>query len=389
MNYTDLYAADVAAFYPSPVRDLLRTVDMSTIISLSGGYPSPDTFPTEELRQIISRVLDTHSAEALQYGSTEGVVALRREILRRYALQEVVRNLEEVVISSSSQQGIDLITRLLIDPGDVVLCLNPTYLGALQSFRAYRATIVGLDFDKPEKWKSQIATMKEKKMKVKFFYVIPDFMNPSGECLDMEQRRLLVELAQTFDFMIVEDTPYRELRYLGDHLPMLLSMAPDHVIQLRSFSKTFAPALRLGWVCGPKPILRQWAIAKQAVDLCPSALMQYIVCDYMCSGQYDSHLQTTLDLYRKKKDFMLACLEKYMPSYCTWSEPQGGLFVFVRFPEPYDTTQMYAKALEQHIAYVPGEFFHVQGGKNTLRLNFSNSSFESMKKAIQILARLF
>ncbi len=371
MKYDKFFSEDVGSFMRSPVREIFKRVDLASIYSFAGGYPDAATFPIEDIRRISAQVLDRFGPKALQYGATQGVPELRQVISDRYGVP-----VENVQVTTSSQQGIDVCTRVLADPGDVILTTSPTYLGALQSFKSYRADVRTLEdygWEKP----------------VKFCYVIPDFQNPSGETMSLPEREALVALAREHDFLIVEDSPYRELRYSGEPVPTIYSLAPERTLYLGSFSKIFAPGFRLGWILGPVELLDQIYVCKQSLDLCPPILDQYIAAEFMGSGALDTNLQKSIALYRAKRDKMLALLEKYMPAGVSWTHPEGGLFLFLTLPEGFDTVALYDRALAAGVAYVAGSFFFVDGShRNTMRLNFSFLDASRMEAGIKLLAEV-
>ena len=371
MDYNKYFSSDVPSFLRSPVREIFRKVDLNAICSFAGGYPAADTFPTDQIPALAARVLEKYGTKALQYGATQGVPELREAIAARYGVP-----VSQVQITTSSQQGIDVCSRVLLNPGDTVLSEDPTYLGALQSFKAYRANVVS-------PWSVV------EKGSAKFIYVIPDFNNPTGKTLSLQEREKIVELARKLDVLIVEDSPYRELRYSGSAVKSIRELAPERTLQLGSFSKVFAPGFRIGWIIGPEPLLEQIYICKQCLDLCPPVLDQYMACEFLTSGALDANLQKTVALYRSRRDVMLSLLEKYMPASVTWTHPEGGLFLWLTFPEGFDTVALYDKALAAGVAYVAGSFFYVDGShRNTMRLNFSFIDMEKMETGIKILADL-
>ncbi len=383
------FSKDTESFFRSPVRDIFRKVDLNAIYSFAGGYPSAETFPLDEIRQTVSEVIDKYGGKAFQYGATQGVTELREAVAERYGVA-----VERVQITSSSQQGIDVCTRVLVDPGDVVLTSNPTYLGALQSFCSYRADIRGVDHSSdPEvlrgNYEKVIEQASTEGKTVKFLYMIPDFQNPSGETLTLDERRVLVELAQEYDFLIVEDSPYRELRYEGEPVPTMYSLDPDRVIHLGSFSKIFAPGFRLGWAIAHPDILDRIYVCKQSLDLCPPILDQYVATEFLRSGRLDANLCKSIELYRSKRDLLLSLLETHMPEGVKWTRPEGGLFLFLTLPEGFDAVKFYDKALDAGVAYVAGEFFYPdRSGKNTMRLNFSFMTPERISEGVRLLASL-
>ena len=387
--YTEKFSEDVASFFRSPVREIFKRVDLNAIYSFAGGYPSADTFPLEEIRQTMSEVIDKYQGRAFQYGATQGVPELREAVAQRYGV-----TVDRVQITSSSQQGIDVCTRVLVNPGDVILTSSPSYLGALQSFRSYRADIRGVahqtDIDLfRASYEAVLQEVAQEGKKVKFLYMIPDFQNPSGESLTLEERQMLVGLAQEYDFLIVEDSPYRELRYEGEHIPTMYSLDPDRVIHLGSFSKIFAPGFRLGWAIAHPEILDKIYVCKQSLDLCPPIFDQYVAAEFLESGKLDANLTKSIELYKGKRDLMFSLLEEYMPKGVKWTHPEGGLFLFLTLPEGFDAVKFYDKALDAGVAYVAGEFFHPDGsGKNTMRINFSFMSRERIPEGIKLLAGL-
>ncbi len=383
------FSKDTECFFRSPVREIFKKVDLSSIYSFAGGYPSADTFPLEDIRSTMSKVIDKWGGVAFQYGATQGVTVLREAVAQRCGVP-----VERVQITSSSQQGIDVCTRVLVDPGDVVLTSNPSYLGALQSFCSYRADIRGVSHcsDIVRFEQDYVKTIEDalsEGKKIKFLYMIPDFQNPSGETLTLQERKMLVSLARKYDFLIVEDSPYRELRYEGDSVPTMYSLDPERVVHLGSFSKIFAPGFRLGWILANEDVLDKIYVCKQSLDLCPPVFDQYVAAEFLQSGLLDANLSKSIELYRHKRDVLLSLLEKYMPENVSWTHPEGGLFLFLTLPEDFDSVAFYDRALSAGVAYVAGSFFHTDGGgKNTMRLNFSFLDENRMEPGIKILSDL-
>ncbi len=380
MDYERLFSEDVHNFMRSPVREIFKKVDLNSIYSFAGGYPNACTFPLEDIKEISARVLDRYGAQALQYGATQGVTQLREAVAKRYGVP-----VANVQISTSSQQGIDVCTRILADPGDVVLTSSPTYLGAIQSFKSYRCDIRAMRSWDEAGCGVDVATL----ARAKFCYVIPDFQNPSGETMSLDERKALIELSRKYGFLIVEDSPYRELRYSGKEQPTIYSLAPERTLHLGSFSKVFAPGFRLGWIIGDEALLDKIYVCKQALDLCPPVLDQYIAAEFLSSGALDRNLKKSIAYYRDKRDYMLALLDKYMPEGVEWTRPEGGLFLFLTLPEEIDSVKLYDRALSAGVAYVAGSFFYPDGShRNTMRLNFSFLDKEKMEDGIKILASL-
>lgn len=381
-DYSKFFSDDVPSFMRSPVREIFRRVDLASIYSFAGGYPDASTFPMEDIGRLCGKVMEKYGAKAFQYGATQGVPELREVIARRYGVP-----VERVQISTSSQQGIDVCSRIFLNPGDAVLTTNPAYLGALQSFKSYRAQV--LDLDEAMRSAGKPERGMDGKGAAKFIYIIPDFCNPSGITMTMEERQALVDFACREDLLIVEDSPYRELRYEGEDVPSIYSLAPERTLHLGSFSKIFAPGFRLGWIIAAPGLLEQIYVCKQALDLCPPIFDQYLAAEFMGGGALDRNLCKSIRLYREKRDLMLRLLEKYMPSGVNWTHPEGGLFLFVTLPEHADTVAMYDTALDAGVAYVAGSFFHIDGShRNTMRLNFSYLDSKRMEEGIRLLSEV-
>lgn len=386
MDIKPLLSNNALSMRRSQIRDLLSVATRPDIISFAGGFPNPETFPLEDLKHIMQEVLDTSGNAALQYGSTEGLVALRQEISKLYKREEgldiPVRN---ILITTASQQALDLVSRLFINPGDVIVCGLPSYLGALQAFWSYQGKPYGLrhNLGLDEACNVLCATGK----KPKFLYSIPDFQNPSGETMTLEERQYAVEVAEKYDLLIVEDTPYKNIRFSGERLPSMYSMAPDRVVMLGTFSKTFVPGFRLGWVVAPDNVVDQLIVAKQSADLCTPAFTQLVAAKYLASGAYDENLKKTCALYKRKKELMIKSFEEYMPEGVRWTDPDGGLFLFLKLPKQYDSRELFDLAIEDNVAFVIGEAFYCDGsGKHTLRLNFSFASDDQIVEGVRRLA---
>ena len=370
INIEDILSNCAKSMKPSPIRELLNVVNQPGVISFAGGFPNPETFPIEDLKKIMIDILDENGAQALQYGGTEGNKILREEIAKRYIAQGVDIDKDNIIVMTASQQAIDLTGRLFINPGDTVVCGLPSYLGALQAFSSYQANIIGAEKD--EELEVVVRALIASGKKPKFIYAIPDFQNPSGCTMSIEQREYLVKVARKYDILIIEDSPYREIRFEGEAQPLICSLAPERTVMLGTFSKTFVPGFRLGWVLAPKEIVYRYNLAKQSADLCSPTFDQMIAAKYLQSGKFETNLQKTIDLYRRKRDIMLDSLEQYMPDGVTWTKPHGGLFLFVTLPEGFDAKELFQIAIKENVAFVIGEAFFCDGsGQNTLRVNFS------------------
>ena len=386
MDIKPLLSRNALSMRRSQIRDLLSVATRPEIISFAGGFPSPETFPLEDLKRIMQEVLDTEGPASLQYGSTEGVKSLRQEIVRLYKRDENLDvPIENIMITTASQQALDLICRVFIDPGDVIVCGLPTYLAALQSVWSYQGQPYGLRHNDglAEACNVLCATGK----KPKFIYSIPDFQNPSGETMTLEERKYVVEVARKYDLIIVEDTPYKNIRFSGETLPSMYSMAPERVIMVGTFSKTFVPGFRLGWIVANHDIIERVIVAKQSSDLCTPVFNQMVAAKYLSSGAYDVNLKKTCALYKRKKEVMIKSFEEFMPEGVTWTNPDGGLFLFLKLPEQYDTRELFDLAIKENVAFVIGEAFHSDGsGKNTMRMNFSYASDDKIVEGVKRLA---
>ncbi|MCK5884779.1 MAG: PLP-dependent aminotransferase family protein [Bacteriovoracaceae bacterium] len=376
----------------SVIRELLKLTNNPDIISLAGGLPSPESFPTEDIAAAAQKVLKERPHEALQYGTTEGFPELKREIIKLMEKDGFKGLTEEhVLVTSSSQQGLDLVGRLFIDPTDPVLVELPTYLGALQAFSAYGAQFIGvksdgkgIDFDD---LKMQLTALRHSDEHYKFIYCVPDFQNPSGITWNQEKRESLVKLAKEYGLIVIDDSPYRELRFEGDKPEALGAMDIDNVITLRSFSKIFAPGLRLGWIIANPEIIKQLSKCKQSTDLCANSLGQLIASEYLQTGKLEGHIKYICEMYKAKRDVMLNALEKYMPEGVTWTRPEGGLFLWVTLPEHISADDMFREAVDKKVAYVIGSAFHCNNtGLNTMRLNFSFPNHEQLDEGVRRLA---
>lgn len=376
----------------SAIRELLKLTQRNDIISFAGGLPSPESFPIEQLKEISCEVLDKEGAQALQYGATEGDTKLREILVERYRKEGLNITVNNLMITTASQQALDLIPKIFINPGDKIICGLPSYLGGLSAFSTYGAVMVGIKLDdkgmRADLLEEELASMKAKGEKPKFIYIIPDFQNPAGITMPESRRVEIIEIARKYDVLIVEDSPYRELRFDGQAQRTMFELeGTGQVILLGTMSKIFVPGFRIGWVVAHEAILDKLVMAKQATDLCTSSFVQKIAAKYYEKGYFDENLQKIIDAYRIKRDAMLDAFRKYMPDGVTWTEPEGGLFLFVTLPEHMDAEDLFKIAIEQKVAFVLGKVFHCDGsGKNTMRLNFSFMSKELNDEGVKRLA---
>ncbi len=378
----------------SAIRECLKLTQRPDIISFAGGLPAPATFPYEDLAEIACEVIRTDGPAALQYSTTEGDTGLREELIKRYKSQNIDVSMDNIIITTASQQSLDLLGRIFIDPGDKVICGLPSYLGGIAAFKTYGAELVGIKFDdkgmRSDILEKTLEEMKEKGEKPKFIYIIPDFQNPAGVTMPEERRKEIVTIAQKYDVLIVEDSPYRELRFEGKTPKTIFEIdGTGQVIMLGTFSKIFVPGFRVGWIVAHPDIIDKFVVAKQSSDLCTSSFVQKITALYMKKGLFEKNLTKIADLYKRKKDVMMDAFEKYMPEGVTWTNPEGGLFLFLYLPEHMDSEKLFMKAVENKVAFVVGTVFHCDGsGKNTMRLNFSYVSEEELIEGVKRLSNV-
>lgn len=386
------YAQRTQRMGSSMIRELLKLTEQPEIISFAGGLPAPDVFPVEEFKSACDVVLSEAGAQALQYSTTEGYLPLREMIARHATRYGIGVSADNILITSGSQQALDLIGKVFINRGDHILVEEPTYLGALQAWNAYGAEYVTARMDDD----GMITEELEAALRTgpKFIYVLPNFQNPTGVTLSLERRMRLVELADRYGVPIIEDDPYGQLRYEGNHLPSVVTLDGqfhangDHdyrgnVIYLSTFSKTLAPGLRLAWVVAPPEVTRKIVQAKQGADLNTSAFTQMVTYEVARGGFLDRHIWHIRRVYGERRNIMLEAMEQYFPSEVKWTHPQGGLFLWGIMPEYLDAKEVFKRAVEKKVAFVPGQpFFANGGGNNTMRLNFSNASPDMIRTGI-------
>ena len=377
----------------SAIRELLKLTKEPGIISFAGGLPAPETFPVEDLREVTEEVLKNEAAFALQYGTTEGDDLLREQLVKRYREMGLDITKENLVITTASQQSLDFLGRVFINKGDKVIVEFPSYLGALQAFNAFGASPIGIPSDEhgmdPKLLEAKLAELAAKGEQVKFMYIIPDFQNPSGVTMPEFRRKEIIEIAHKYHVLIVEDSPYRELRFEGEAQPTIYQLDKEGTtITLGTFSKIFVPGFRIGWVIADPKIIDKFVTTKQSVDLCTPPFVQRIAGRYMEKGLFSTKLGDIIRLYKHKKDLMMDCFEKYLPEGVKWTNPEGGLFLFVYLPEHMDAEKLFKIAIANKVAFVLGTVFYCDGsGKNTLRINFSYCSDEQIVEGVKRLGQ--
>jgi 2-aminoadipate transaminase len=389
------FAKRTSLLKASEIRQLLKWVAEGGIISFGGGMPSPSTFPRQQIIEIITEGISEHGDKLLQYGTTQGLKELRSELKNFMEWKGInVPSIDNLLVLSGSQQGLDLFGKVFINEGDVVLMELPTYLAAINTFSAYNPEFVGLKMDDDGIimgfLEDILKELQSKHKKLKFLYTVPTCQNPTGVTLSMERRKRLLELASEYDFLIIEDDPYSLVLYEPIDVTPLKSMDTEgRVIHLSTFSKILSPGLRLGWVVADDRIIEKFVLAKQGMDLCTSPLLQYIAYGALERKVIHENLTKIRALYKTKRDKMLEALENYFPEGCKWTTPIGGLFIFAWLPERLNTKELIQDCIKKHrIAYVPGQSFFVdRSGTNTMRLNFSYPAMDEIEEGIKRLGQ--
>lgn len=396
LHYDLLFSENAKCFKKSAIRELLKLTAKPEIISFAGGLPHHDTFPIAHLKGIVTELLHNEGKKILQYSTTEGDQGLKEELCKWLAKDNVKVTPDQMLVVSASQQALDLVARIFLNPEDTCIVGLPTYLGFLQSASAVRGTMIGVPLDDDgiitDQVREQIKRLVKEGKKPKFIYVIPDFQNPAGVTLSLERRKQLLEIAKEFDVLIIEDSPYRKLRYSGKPIPTIFELddGKGYVVTLYTFSKIFLPGFRLGWIVGPKHVIEKMILAKQGMDLCTSLFTQAIAREYIKADLLDERIDKNIELYSRKRLKMLEALEKYMPKMdgLSWTKPDGGLFLWVTLPVSMSADRMFYEAIKENVAYVIGSAFYCDGGgQNTMRLNFSYPSEEEIDTGIQRLAK--
>ena len=386
------YAFRTQQMSSSVIRELLKLTEQPDIISFAGGLPAPEVFPVEQFREACNYVMDHFGPQSLQYSTTEGYRPLREMIARHISRFSSEVGADNILITSGSQQALDFVGRLFVNRGDYIVVESPTYLGALQAWNAYGAQYIPVRTDEH----GMIVDELEAALRVgpKFIYVLPNFQNPSGSTLSLERRKQLVRIADKYGVPIIEDDPYGQLRYEGEHIPSIVALDSEYrgsngghysgnVIYLSTFSKLLAPGLRLGWVIAPVEVIQKLVMSKQAADLHTSSFNQYVAHEVAKGGFLDEHVKTIRATYKERRDVMIEMMEEMFPAGVSWRKPKGGMFLWSILPEGMDSAEVLKRAIEKKVAFVPGEAFHpTGGGKNTLRLNFSYSSPETIREGI-------
>jgi 2-aminoadipate transaminase len=394
-RYAGLFARRTQQMRSSAMRDLMAITARPEVISLAGGLPDTSTFPPETFAALTDRIARRSCASALQYGPTEGFEATKERIVEVMAAEGMRADPDDMVVTTGGQQVIDLVTKILVDPGDVVICEAPTYPGAVPTFSSYEADVIQIEMDsdgmRVDLLEETLERLDHEQRRPKFIYTVPTFQNPAGVALSAPRRRRLVEIARERELLVLEDNPYGLLRYEGEQLPTLYALdGGEYVIYLGTFSKILSPGLRLGWVTAPGPVLSKIKLGKQAADLCTSSLAQQFVDAYFEEGRWRHYVQDLCTIYRQRRDAMLDALAEFFPREAVWTQPSGGLFIWATLPEFIDTGDLLAKALrEERVAFVPGSAAYVDGrGGSSMRLNFSGADVDGIVEGVRRIGKV-
>jgi len=397
MKYTDLYSRTAKTTSKSAIREMLKLADRPEVISFAGGWPSPNLFPVEDLKRLMGKVLDERGGKVLHYSLAEGEMALKQEIIRYMARDHVDAEPGNIVMLTGSQQGMDMLPKAFVNRGDIIFVETPSYVGAIQAFNNYGTRIIPIATDgagmDPKALAAAISKCRRNGhgKRMKLIYLIPDFQNPSGITMSEERRIGVLEVAARNNLLVVEDAPYRHLRFSGEIIPSLYALDKNEcVITLFSFSKLLVPGFRIGWLVGPKEVVDLFVTLKQSIDLCSSAFLQHVVAEYMKEGLLDKYLPTFIASFREKRDVMLQAMDDVMPKIpgLEWTRPDGGFYVWVTLPRYMDATDLFRRAVEQNVAFVLGSAFHPRGKlKNCFRLNFTFVSSEDIRQGIHRLGK--
>ena len=393
MDYLEhLYSDRAGKMRKSVIRELLKVAQDPEIISLAGGLPNPKSFPIDDISSIIDKVMKEQSAEALQYGTTQGYDELRKQLAER-SYKDGMKDIDEdnIIIMNGSQQALDTVGKLFLNPGDTAFVGLPTYLGGINAFKSYESFLEGIPLDKygmiVDLVEDKINEMKKDQIVPKFIYVVPTFQNPAGVVMSEKRRKRLIDIAHDYNFVIIEDDPYGKLAYDTGHIKPIKSFDDEgRVIYMSTFSKILAPGFRLAWTVASDELTRKMVICKQALDLCTNTFTQYIANEFLRRGSLDLHIMKICEMYKPKRDIMMKAIETYFPEGYVCNKPNGGMFTWVTFPEGIDTETMFLDAIKHKVAYIHGKAFHVDGGgAQSLRLNFSYSSNEKIEEGIKRL----
>jgi 2-aminoadipate transaminase len=392
-RYGALFAQRTRVMKSSAMRDLMALTARDDVISFSGGLPDTSTFPPGFFTELMGRVATESIAKALQYGPTEGLSDVRDAISLVMEAEGMQVDPDAILPTSGGQQALDLVCKILIDPGDVIVAEAPTYPGAVPTFCSYEADVIQIPMDRDgmqiDKLREALAVLDREGRRPKFIYTIPNFHNPAGVTLSLERRRELLQIAGERELLVLEDNPYGLLRYEGEQIPTLYSLDPDFVLYTGTFSKILSPGVRIGWLVAPAPVLKQLVLGKGSADLCSSSISQYFIAEYFQAGPWINYVRSLSELYRRRRDVMLDAMAEHFPREATWTHPEGGLFLWATMPDYIDTTDLLARAIEEQVAFVPGRAAFVDGrGGSSMRLNFSGVGEDDIREGIRRLGEV-
>jgi 2-aminoadipate transaminase len=393
-RYAGLFAGRTRVMKSSAMRDLMAITARPEVISLAGGLPDTSSFPPDTFAAVATRIAAESCAKALQYGPTEGLDGTKDCIAEVMAADGMRVDSEDMIVTTGGQQVIDLVTKTLIDPGDVVVAEAPTYPGAVPVFSSYQADVVQIDMDgdgmRVDLLEETLERLERDGRKPKFIYTVPTFQNPAGVTMSLPRRRRLVEVAHERELLVLEDNPYGLLRYEGEGAPTLHALDGGvYTLYLGTFSKILSPGIRLGWVVAPPPVLEKINLGKQAADLCTSTLSQLMVQAYFEEAHWRDYVESLRDIYRTRRDAMLDALAEFFPPQAEWTRPSGGLFIWVTLPDFIDTTDLLARALRDNVAFVPGEAAYLDGrGRQSMRLNFSGQAEDEIREGVRRIGKV-
>lgn len=390
-SYVDRYAARTAGMTASEIRALFSVASRPEVVSLAGGMPNISGLPLDVVGGAISDLVANQGPVAMQYGSGQGVPELREQICDVMRLEGIDAHPDDVVVSVGSQQAVDLVTRIFCDPGDVVICEAPSYVGALGVFKAYECEVVHAEMDAdglvPEALRQAIAATRAAGKRIKFLYTIPNFHNPAGVTLSAARRREVLEICRAEDILILEDNPYGLLGFDGEPIRALRADEAEGVIYLGSFSKTFAPGFRVGWALAPHAVREKLVLAQESATLCPPQFSQMVVSAYLANHDWQGQIKQFRELYRERRDAMVTALDDLMPAACRWNVPDGGFYVWLTLPPGIDAKAMLPRAVTARVAYVPGTAFFADGfGSSSMRLSFCYPTPERIREGVRRLA---
>ncbi|HKS50450.1 MAG TPA: PLP-dependent aminotransferase family protein [Pseudonocardiaceae bacterium] len=385
------YAQRTVGMTASEIRALFAVASRPEVVSLAGGMPYLPALPMDSLADELAQMVSADGLAALQYGSAQGTAELRGQICEVMALEGVRAHADDITVTVGSQMALDMVTRIFCDPGDVVLAEAPSYVGALTTFASYQAQVVQVAMDDdgliPSELEAALDALRAQRRTPKFLYTIPNFHNPAGITLAVQRRAEVLRLCAEYRVLVVEDNPYGLLGFDGQIYPAMRAADPDNVVYLGSFSKTFAPGLRVGWALAPHAVREKLVLAAESATLCPPAFTQYVVSRYLAQHDWKGQVKTYQEVYRERRDAMLAALAQHLPAGCTWTRPAGGFYVWLTVPEGLDTKAMLPRAVTQRVAYVPGTAFYADGlGSRQMRLSFCYPTSERIVEGVRRLA---